>query len=36
MWWLEPSLLVLACIGWGALLTIYVEHPAARALRSKI
>ena len=30
-WWLEPTLLVLVCIAWGALLAIYVEHPAAAA-----
>lgn len=33
-WWLEPSLLVLVCIGWGALLAIYVEHPATLALKT--
>jgi peptidoglycan/LPS O-acetylase OafA/YrhL len=32
MWWLEPSLLVLVCIIWGALLAIFIEHPATKAL----
>jgi peptidoglycan/LPS O-acetylase OafA/YrhL len=34
IWWLEPVLLVLACIFWGALLANYVEHPAAKALKA--
>ena len=33
IWWLEPSLLVLVCIAWGALLARYVEQPAAAALK---
>jgi peptidoglycan/LPS O-acetylase OafA/YrhL len=33
IWWLEPVLLVLVCIAWGALLANFVEHPAAAALR---
>ncbi|HWY63388.1 MAG TPA: acyltransferase [Rhizomicrobium sp.] len=33
-WWLEPALLVLVCIAWGALLANYVEHPATNALKS--
>ncbi len=33
IWWLEPVLLVLVCIGWGALLAVAVEHPAAAALK---
>ena len=33
IWWLEPSMLVLVCIAWGALLSIYVEHPAAAFLK---
>jgi peptidoglycan/LPS O-acetylase OafA/YrhL len=33
IWWPEPIALLLVCIGWGALLAIAVEHPAARALR---
>jgi peptidoglycan/LPS O-acetylase OafA/YrhL len=32
LWWLEPTLLVLVCILWGALLANLVEHPATRAL----
>ena len=28
-WWLEPLLLVIACIGWGALIANVIEHPAA-------
>ena len=35
-WGLEPALLVLVCIAWGALLAKYVEHPAATALRKRI
>jgi peptidoglycan/LPS O-acetylase OafA/YrhL len=33
IWWPEPIALVLVCIGWGALLAVLVEHPAARALK---
>jgi hypothetical protein len=33
VWWLEPSLLVLVCVAWGAALAIYVEHPLGVALR---
>ena len=33
IWGLEPALLVLVCIAWGALLAKYVEHPAAMALK---
>ena len=33
MWWAEPFLLVLVCTAWGALLTIYIEHPANAVLR---
>jgi peptidoglycan/LPS O-acetylase OafA/YrhL len=33
IWWLEPTLLVLICIGWGAALAIYVEHPATAAIK---
>ena len=33
IWWLEPAILVLVCIAWGALLASYVEHPAAAALK---
>jgi peptidoglycan/LPS O-acetylase OafA/YrhL len=33
IWWIEPAALLLACIGWGALLAIFIEHPANAALR---
>ncbi|MGA7674451.1 MAG: acyltransferase [Rhizomicrobium sp.] len=33
IWWIEPAVLLLVCIGWGALLAIFVEHPANAALR---
>jgi peptidoglycan/LPS O-acetylase OafA/YrhL len=36
MWWAEPFLLMLVCIGWGALLTIFVEHPANAWLRRRL
>ena len=36
MWWLEPFALLLVCIGWGALLTIAVEHPANAYLRGAL
>ncbi len=32
-WWLEPLLLVIACIGWGALIATFIEHPAAKFLK---
>jgi hypothetical protein len=32
-WWLEPLLLVLACIAWGALIATVIEHPAAAWLK---
>ena len=32
--WLEPLLLVLACIAWGALLATFVETPVARWLKN--
>jgi peptidoglycan/LPS O-acetylase OafA/YrhL len=35
IWWLEPSLLVLVCIAWGALLANYVEHSAATLLKPR-
>jgi peptidoglycan/LPS O-acetylase OafA/YrhL len=35
MWWLEPVLLLLVCIGWGALLAVLVEHPANAWLRRR-
>ena len=34
-WWLEPLCLVLFCIAWGAFLATFVEHRAARALKSR-
>ena len=33
IWWLEPSLLVLVCIAWGAALARYIEHPGAALLK---
>ena len=33
IWWIEPCVLLLVCIGWGALLAIFIEHPANAALR---
>jgi len=33
IWWLEPVLLVLVCIAWGAILAMFVEQPAAAALK---
>jgi peptidoglycan/LPS O-acetylase OafA/YrhL len=35
IWWLEPTLLVLVCVAWGALLARYVEQPAAAALKPR-
>lgn len=32
-WWIEPALLVLVCIGWGAILAVAVERPANDFLR---
>ena len=29
--WAEPFALVLVCIGWGALLAVFIEHPANAA-----
>ena len=34
VWWLEPLLLVLFCIAWGALLATCIEHPATRKLKN--
>jgi peptidoglycan/LPS O-acetylase OafA/YrhL len=34
-WWVEPLLLVLACIGWGALIATVIEHPAAKFLKHR-
>ena len=33
IWWLEPLGLVLICVAWGAALAIFVEHPAAAAIK---
>ena len=33
IWWLEPTLLIAVCIAWGAALAIYIEHPAAAAIK---
>jgi peptidoglycan/LPS O-acetylase OafA/YrhL len=33
IWWLEPTALVLVCIGWGAMLAVFIEHPAAAWLK---
>ncbi|MEP6830624.1 MAG: acyltransferase [Rhizomicrobium sp.] len=35
-WWLEPLLLVLACIGWGALIATVIEHPAAAWMKRRL
>jgi peptidoglycan/LPS O-acetylase OafA/YrhL len=35
IWWLEPTALVLVCIGWGALLAVTIEHPAAAFLKRR-
>ena len=34
IWWSEPFALLLVCVGWGALLAIFIEHPANAALRN--
>ena len=36
MWWAEPFLLMAVCIGWGALLAIYIEHPVNARLRRRL
>ncbi|MBV9550834.1 MAG: acyltransferase [Alphaproteobacteria bacterium] len=36
MWWLEPTLLVLACALWGGALAEWVEKPAAKWLRARL
>ena len=33
IWWLEPVLLVLVCIAWGAILAMFVEQKVAAALK---
>jgi peptidoglycan/LPS O-acetylase OafA/YrhL len=35
-WWLEPLLLVICCIGWGALIATVIEHPAAAWLKRRL
>ncbi len=35
-WWLEPLMLVLCCIAWGALLATFIEHPAAAWLKRRL
>jgi peptidoglycan/LPS O-acetylase OafA/YrhL len=35
-WWLEPLLLVIACIAWGALIANVIEHPAAAWLKRTV
>ena len=35
-WGLEPALLVIVCVLWGALLAKTVEHPAASRLRRRL
>src|SRR5262249_52151460 len=36
IWWLEPLCLVLFCIGWGAFLATFIEHPAAGWLKRRL
>ncbi|HEX3753614.1 MAG TPA: acyltransferase family protein, partial [Rhizomicrobium sp.] len=36
IWWLEPAALVLLCIAWGALLSEWIEQPAAAVLRRSL
>jgi hypothetical protein len=33
IWYLEPAVLVIVCLIWGAILTKVVETPANKALR---
>ena len=35
IWWLEPLLLIIACVLWGGLLAEFVEIPAAAALKRR-
>jgi peptidoglycan/LPS O-acetylase OafA/YrhL len=35
IFWLEPTLLVIACVLWGGVLAEFVELPAAAALRAR-
>jgi peptidoglycan/LPS O-acetylase OafA/YrhL len=34
VWWLEPLVLVVLCVIWGAMLAEWIEFPAAKALRN--
>lgn len=36
IWWLEPLLLVIACVLWGGLLAEFIELPAAAWLRRQL
>jgi peptidoglycan/LPS O-acetylase OafA/YrhL len=33
IWWLEPIGLVIVCLIWGALLSVFIEEPASKFLR---
>jgi hypothetical protein len=35
IWWLEPTALIIVCVGWGALLARFVEHPLTASLRRR-
>jgi peptidoglycan/LPS O-acetylase OafA/YrhL len=35
IWWIEPASLLAVCILWGALLAIFIEHPANAWLRRR-
>jgi peptidoglycan/LPS O-acetylase OafA/YrhL len=35
-WWLEPLMLVICCIGWGALIATVIEHPAGAWLKQRL
>jgi len=35
IWWSEPFALLAVCIVWGAVLAVFIEHPANRWLRSR-
>jgi peptidoglycan/LPS O-acetylase OafA/YrhL len=35
-WRLEPLMLVICCIGWGALIATVIEHPAAAWLKQRL
>ena len=36
IWWLEPLVLVIACVLWGGLLAQFIELPAAAWLRERL